>query len=121
MREEKDKVVFDESMKQREEPEKKDGGPFDPSKNEQNIEKKEEKNLKRDEKSFTCVREEKDKAAFDESTKQREEPEKKEGGPLDPSKPVKREEPKNKDGGPFDPSKNEQSIEKKEEEVLEEG
>ena len=37
---EKDKAVFDESMKQREEPAKKDGGPFDPSKNEQNIEKK---------------------------------------------------------------------------------
>ena len=48
VREEKDNDAFDESMKQREEPEKKDGGPFDPSKNEQNIEKKEEKILKRD-------------------------------------------------------------------------
>jgi hypothetical protein len=91
----KDNVVFDESIKQREEPEQKDGGPFDPSKNEQSIEKKEDDILKRDEESFTCVREEKDNILFDERIKQREEPEK-------------------KDGGPFDPSKNQQNIEKKE-------
>ena len=80
----KDNVVFDESIKQREEPEQKDGGPFDPSKNEQSIEKKEDDILKRDEESFTCVREEKDNILFDESMKQREEPEKKDGVLLTP-------------------------------------
>ena len=148
VREEKDNILFDESMKQREEPEKKDGGPFDPSKNEHSIEKKEKDILKRDEGSFTCVRE-KDKAVCDESMKQREEPAKKDGGPFDPSKNEQniekkeeknltrdegsftcvreekdnvvfdesmkqREEPEKKDGGPFDPSKNQQNIEKKE-------
>ena len=85
VREEKDNILFDESMKQREEPEKKDGGPFDPSKNEHSIEKKEKDILKRDEGSFTCVRE-KDKAAFDENMKQREEPAKKDGVLLTPAR-----------------------------------
>ena len=67
--------IFDESMKQREETEKKEGGPLDPNKNEHCIGKKEKENLKRDEESFICVREN-DKAVFGESMKQRAEPEK---------------------------------------------
>ena len=77
-------ILFDESMKQREEPEK-DGGPLDPSKNEQCFGKKEEDNLKSDDESLSCVREEKANILFDGSMKQREKPEKDEG-PLEPSK-----------------------------------
>ena len=77
--------IFDESMKQRDDPEKKDGGSLDPSNNEHCFGKKEKDFSKSDVESLSCVREEKANILLDESMKQREEPEK-DGGPLDLSK-----------------------------------
>ena len=111
------------------------------------VKKEEENNLMKDEEPFPCVHEEKEDVVIFKNMKQSEEPEKKDGGPFDPSKNEEeiekkrddesftcvreekdnvvfdesikqREEPEQKDGGPFDPSKNEQSIEKKEDDIF---